>query len=154
MAQKNNRIEIINQLLVLGEIYSTETALFHQLAASLLGLSASDMKTLSILSQEGPLTAGDVTKRLGLTTGAVTSVINRLEKRGFISRKQDKQDLRKVILAINDDKLKKSNEIYSSIGGAFTELYNGYTIEQLNFLIKYHNDATSIVHQEVEKLQT
>ncbi|MFI5278701.1 MAG: hypothetical protein ACHQ1E_15610, partial [Ktedonobacterales bacterium] len=69
------RAALEQQLSTLGEVFSTETALFHQAAAATYGLGITDMKTLSALLQEGPMTAGQLATRLSLTTGAVTSVI-------------------------------------------------------------------------------
>src|ERR1051326_4665688 len=97
------REALIEQLQFLGQMASTETALFHQMAAAKHGLGITDMKTISILQQEGSMTAGQIARRLSLTTGAVTNVIDRLERRSLVRREPDAHDRRKVIVAANQD---------------------------------------------------
>src|SRR3990172_6797158 len=95
------RSELIDQLKILSEVASTETALFHQEAAAALGLGITDMKTLSILLQEGPMTAGQIARRLSLTTGAVSNLIDRLEGRGLGVRERGQKDRREGSGSVN-----------------------------------------------------
>jgi DNA-binding MarR family transcriptional regulator len=140
------------QLQFLGQMGSTETALFHQMAAAKNGLSITDSKTISTLMQEGPMTAGQLAKRLYLTTGAVTSVIDRLEKAGCAKRAADPNDRRVVIVKANLPKLLKMGKIYNSMGDAFQELLNGYTLEQLEFLVEHYKHSIELTKQEISKL--
>lgn len=77
---------------------STWTVMFHQAASMRMGLNPTDGKCLSVLQEMGPLTAGELAEFIGLTTGAVTGVIDRLEKRGFARRADDPHDRRRVIV--------------------------------------------------------
>src|SRR5580704_16504685 len=90
------RESLMAEMQFLGQMLSTETALFHQTAAAKNGLSITDSKTISVLMQEGSMTAGELAMRLSLTTGAVTSVIDRLESVGLARRTADPHDRRKV----------------------------------------------------------
>src|SRR4051812_32176951 len=89
-----SRTELMERLAYLGQMQSTETAHFHHTAAAQNGLNITDSKTLSVLMQEGPMTAGQLALRLTLTSGAVTSVIDRLESAGLVHRTQDATDRR------------------------------------------------------------
>jgi len=73
------REQLTQRLRNLGELSSTETALFHQQAAAAYGVGITDMKALQLLLQDGPLTPGELAARLKLTSGAVTSVLDRLK---------------------------------------------------------------------------
>src|SRR5262245_7314838 len=99
--ERDRRRTLVDRLQVLGQAASTETARFHQVAAATLGLGVTDMKALSVLLLEGPMTAGQLARRLSLTTGAVTYVINHLERRDFVKRAPDPRDRRRVIVAFN-----------------------------------------------------
>src|SRR5437762_11365669 len=90
-----HRKALMGQMQFLGQRASTETALFHQAAAAKWGLGITDTKTISVLLQEGPMTAGQLGRRLSLTTGAVTNVIDRLERRGMVRRTSDAKDRRR-----------------------------------------------------------
>src|SRR6185436_7386052 len=84
----------------LGFRLSTATVLFHSAIADRLGVSVTDLKCYSILRQTGPITAGELGERLGLTTGAITGVIDRLEHVGLVHRARDPNDRRRVVLEL------------------------------------------------------
>ena len=152
---EGRRRALIEQLYVLGEMNSTETALFQQAAAAKYSLGITDMKALSALIQEGPMAAGQLAQRLSLTTGAVTSVIDRLERRAFVRREPDPNDRRKVIVMVNQEFIAAGNaggNVYLSIGAAFNALYATYTTEQLAFLARHLQTSIELVRQEIAKL--
>lgn len=150
--EQERRAALISQLIVLGEMASTETALFQQAAAAKYGLGITDMKALSVLFREGPMTAGHIAQRLSLTTGAVTSVIDRLERRGVVRRTPDPKDRRKVIVTIDYEALASGENVYRSMGEAFADLHETYSTEQLEFLVRYHQKSIELTKQEIAKL--
>lgn len=150
--ERKRREELIARLQFLGEMASTETALFHQTAAATYGLGITDVKMISILMQEGPMTAGQIAKRLSLTTGAVTNVIDRLERRDFVKREADAHDRRKVIVVVNQQKLLAGGNIYRSMGEAFDRLLRTYSTEELEFLTRYYQASIELTKQEITKL--
>jgi DNA-binding MarR family transcriptional regulator len=153
--EEERRNALIGQLYFLGQIASTETALFQQAAAAKYGLGITDMKALSALIQEGAMMAGQLAQRLSLTTGAVTSVIDRLERRRFVRREPDPGDRRKVIVTVNQETIAAGNaggNVYLSIGAAFNALYASYTTEQLEFLARYLQASVELTRGEIAKL--
>jgi len=150
--ERRHRAELFGLLQVLGETSSTETALFHQAAAAKYGLGITDMKALGALMQEGPMTAGQIAKRLSLTSGAVTSLIDRLERRDMVKRTPDPNDRRKVIVVPNLETLASGENVYLSMGEAFNRLYETYSTEQLEFLVRYLKASIELNKQEIAKL--
>lgn len=150
--ERKHRTELFAQLQILGETSSGETALFHQAAAAKYGLGITDMKALGALMQEGPMTAGQIAKRLSLTSGAVTSLIDRLERRNFVQRAPDPNDRRKVVVIPNLETLASGENVYLSMGEAFNRLYETYTTEQLEFLVRYLKASIELNKQEIAKL--
>lgn len=149
------RKALIGELYVLGQMATTETALFQQAAAATYGLGITDMKALSTLLQEGPMTAGQLAQRLSLTTGAVTNVIDRLERQDFVKRMPDAKDRRKVIVVVNQETIAAGDQggnVYLSIGAAFNALHQSYTTEQLEFLVQYHQASIELTRREIAKL--
>lgn len=147
-----NRRHLMDELQFLGQMASTETALFHQLAAAKYGLGITDMKALSTLQQEGSMTAGQLANRLSLTTGAVTNLIDRLSKRGVVKRKSDPKDRRKVIVIADLSQLKPVENIYQSIGESFDRLVQAYSKKELEFLVEYYRQAIELTKEEIAKL--
>ena len=152
MSQGDRREALIDQLQFLGQMASTETALFHQVAAAKCGLGITDMKTISVLLQEGPMTAGQIAQRLSLTTGAVTNVIDRLQRRNIVERVPDAKDRRRVIVTVNPEALTTTDNVYRSIGEAFSKLLGTYSTEELKFLMQYHQASIELTKQEIAKL--
>ena len=75
-----------------------EVVLFNQAVADRLGMNPTDLQCLNILSETGPVAAGRLAEETGLTTGAVTGVIDRLERAGYAWRERDPKDKRRVIV--------------------------------------------------------
>lgn len=150
--EDQRRAALIDQLQFLGQMASTETALFHQMAAARYGLGITDMKMIAILQQEGSMTAGQIAKRLSLTTGAVTNVIDRLERRSLVRREPDAHDRRKVIVVVDQEQSTAIGDPYRSIGATFDTLFRTYSTEELEFLVRYSQAAIELTRQEIAKL--
>jgi DNA-binding MarR family transcriptional regulator len=131
---------------------ATETALFQQTAAARYGLGISEMKALDVVMREGPQTAGALAVRLHLTTGAITGVIDRLERRGIARRREDPSDRRRVVVEADLEKLASAENVYLGIAAAFERLYDGYTIDELRFLAAHVERAIEITREERERL--
>src|ERR1700687_1948169 len=86
--------------------------LFGQTVASRVGISSSDLECLDFLNLEGRVTAGRLAEVTGLTTGAITGVIDRLEKAGLGRRQRDSQDRRKVFIVIVPENVAKIGRLY------------------------------------------
>src|SRR5690349_13634301 len=76
------------------------TDAFDDTISIALGINRSDHRTLDVLEQEGPLPAGRLAKAVGLSTAAMTAVIDRLEARGFVRRTRDAADRRRVVVEL------------------------------------------------------
>ncbi len=94
------REEIVAALIGESRRMSTRTVLFHAAIAERLGLNPSDHKCADLIWNEtGPITAGRLAELTGLSTGAITGVVDRLERAGFVSRVPDPNDRRRVVIA-------------------------------------------------------
>src|SRR2546427_10347158 len=88
------RAELLAALNEAARRQSTATVLFHAAVAERLGLSATDHKYADLIARQGPMTAGELADRAGLTTGAITGVLDRLEQAGGGRRERDPHDRR------------------------------------------------------------
>jgi DNA-binding MarR family transcriptional regulator len=150
--KSERRTALIEQLQRLGEVASTETALFQQAAAARYGLGITEMKTLSILLREGSLTPGEIGERLSLTSGSVTSLIDRLERKDLVERQPHPKDRRKVVVRVRQEKLASGDDVYRSMGEAFAGLLETYTTEQLEFLVQFHLASIEMTRREIARL--
>src|SRR4028118_2100776 len=97
-----------------------EVVLFNQAVADRLGMNPTDLQCLNILSETGPVAAGQLAQETGLTTGAVTGVIDRLERAGYAWRERDPKDKRRVIVHPLPERAgHEIGPLYASLGRAF-----------------------------------
>src|SRR5690348_2021130 len=114
-------------------------ASFFRAAATRIGLNATDIQVLDILESDGPSTAGQLADLTGLTTGAITGMLNRLEEAGLVRRERDPNDGRRVIvrLASGTDKMRETSSIFASARKVWDEIASPYDDEQIAFLLEF-----------------
>jgi DNA-binding MarR family transcriptional regulator len=112
------------------------TLRFDRAVAEAVGLNLTDMSCLDVLSQTGPLTAGQLAARTGLSSGAMTTAIDRLELAGYARRVRDDQDRRRVMVELT--------HAAAALDGFYTEHdrlgereFREHTTEQLQILLRF-----------------
>src|ERR1700684_4458643 len=85
---------------LLGREFSTAVVVFHEAVGRLLGLSAVERKCIDVLRRLGPVTAGTIGEHTGLSTGAVTGLMDRLEQAGYVQRARDPRDRREGVVQL------------------------------------------------------
>ncbi len=118
---------------------STQTVFLHQAIAQSFGLNATDTKCIDLIlsGPKGSVTAGWLSERTGLTTGAITHILDRLERHGFIERVRDTGDRRKVFIRVRPESLEPLIPKFEAIGKAFMSLAEQYNIRELELICKY-----------------
>ena len=99
----------------LGRQFSDATIRMHETIAQKAGLTGTDHKYLGILLQHGEMTAGELSKQTGLTSGAVTGLMDRLEDRDLARRRPDRDDRRKIFIEANRENAAKLFEPSSAL---------------------------------------
>ncbi|MEP7284768.1 MAG: MarR family transcriptional regulator [Chloroflexota bacterium] len=132
---------------------STTAVFFHTAIAEQIGLGATEEKTLLILSGLGSLTAGEIAQHTGLTTASVTSLIDRLESKGFVRRVRDTKDRRRVIVEPDAARLAELAQLFGSLQGTFDDLLGDYTDEQLATITDYLTRAAQRSREAIEALR-
>lgn len=131
LSSHSNRERLIEAVMNASRDSSTMAVFFHTTIASQVDLGATEEKTLFLLSRLGPLTAGEIAHHTGLTTPSVTSLIDRLESKGFVQRVRDERDRRRVIVERNEERLAELNRTFDSLQENFTDFLEGYSDDQL-----------------------
>ena len=130
-------------------------ASFFRAAASRVGLTVTDMEVIDILESNGLMTAGQLADITGLTTGAITGMINRLEEAGFVQRERDPNDARRVIVRLvpGNDKMHEISAIFDSLGEGWDEIASHYGDEQMAFLLEFLKRSNAISREEIFRLR-
>lgn len=125
---------------------------FSQAVADRLGITGSDLECLDFIGLRGGVaTAGELSEATGLTTGAVTGMIDRLEKAGFAKRDRDPHDRRKVLVRLLPAAEKRIAPIYTSLQRSMQELLSRYSDEQLAFLHDFMAKSGRIMAEEIAR---
>ncbi|PWW02422.1 DNA-binding MarR family transcriptional regulator [Paenibacillus cellulosilyticus] len=130
------------------------TVLYQQSVATALGLNNNDFLTIDILNEKGPVTAGELAKLTGLTTGSVTALIDRLEKNGFVQRQPDPQDRRKVIIVPLYENKEDVSSIYLQLHAEIVKLASSYSDEELALITQFLGQASSVLEDQIHHLHS
>ncbi|HEX6533587.1 MAG TPA: MarR family transcriptional regulator [Gemmatimonadaceae bacterium] len=133
----------------------TAGVMLHQTVAARLGLHITDHRCMGLLCRYGPMTAGRLAELTGLTTGAITGVLNRLERHGWARRVRDPEDGRiTVVEARNVDAFAERTEaLLGSLRKRMRALASRYTAEEMELVIAFTDEAVAITRDETRKLQ-
>jgi DNA-binding MarR family transcriptional regulator len=117
----------------------------NDLIAQQLGIAQTDLLCLHVLNRAGASTAGALSAQLGRTTGAVTHMIDRLEKAGYVRRKPDPQDRRRVLVEAFAPGLERIASFYDGMEARSRWLMAAFSGEQLTaihaFLVRSYESA-------------
>jgi DNA-binding MarR family transcriptional regulator len=135
---------------------STETIMFHQAIANILGLHITDHKCLDLIYRFGAMPAGRLAELTGLTTGAVTGIIDRLEKAGYVRRTNDPKDRRRTIVEPTRNKRleRKLELIFTPLHERMYKLLSSYSDSELAFLLDAVNKTLEQTREESKKLRS
>jgi len=128
-------------------------SLFGQTVAVRFGLSESDVETLEALIERGASTAGRLGELTGLTSGAVTRVIDRLEQSGYVRRVSDPGDRRRVIVEVVPKKVAPIQATLDRVGTASAEEIGRYTDAQLALITDFLTRIEQITRDEAAHLR-
>ena len=110
---------------------STEIDRLDQAAADRYGLNRTDMRALDITGRAGPLAPTELARLLGFTTGGVTTVLDRLERAGYIRRQPDPADRRRQVVQITEVTAARDREVFGDLIRQTSDMLATYTDDQL-----------------------
>ena len=145
MSKKQSDI-IIQQFRTASRQYSDASIFMHEAIARKAGLTGSDHKFLGLILQHKELTAGDLSKLTGLTTGAVTGLIDRLEKKKLLKRQFTKDDRRKVMIVPNEENtMKLLQPLFLELQQNTSDLIATFSLTEIQAIERYFTEATAIM---------
>ena len=133
---------------------SAQGVLFGQTVANAIGISGSDLDCLDFVNLEGRVTAGRLAEVTGLTSGAITGVVDRLEKAGLVRRERDEVDRRKVFIVVVSENAAKIGRFYVPMQQAMHKLWNTYSDAELQLLLRFAKEGYKAALQATEVLNT
>jgi len=139
----------------LGQQLSFAVIFFHEAIAARLGMSAGEWRCYTLLSQQGPMTASRLAELSGFTTGAITGIVDRLERARCVRRQPNPEDRRSVILhPLRVQEIeRRTRPIFASLGRAMDAIAAGYTKKELASIASYLRQTIQTLHVETRRLR-
>jgi DNA-binding MarR family transcriptional regulator len=152
MKSKKELIEELNQSF---QRAGTLNVIHTNAVANKVGLSATEFEAMDIIKNNQPITAGHLAKYCGVTTGAITGIVDRLERAGFVRRVNCPSDRRKVFLEpiVDREVSKRIFELYRPMSEAFEKCIADLTKEEVEFLIKAQTKLSAVTEKVITELR-
>ena len=128
--------------------------LMGQAAADRIGINATDLNCLNILSFSGRMTAGELARATGLTTASITGVVDRLEEAGFVTRERDPHDRRRVVIQLVLERgLRDVARVFLPMVRAWQQMAERYTDDELKLIVDYYGRMEEVLREHLDRLR-
>ncbi len=142
------QLELLQEVRLNG----ARAVMLHQKISEKLGLNATDHKCLDFLHNAGPVTAGRLAELTGLTTGAVTNVIDRLEQAGYVVRDKDPNDRRRVLVKPLEGATEQISPLFNSILQKTLHLLSQYSEQEIRVILDFMKRCNDMTLAEMSKM--
>lgn len=147
------RARLLHDLDVAFRIGSAQSVIFSQAAADRLGIASSDMECYDLLSLHGSMTAGRLAELTGLTTGAITGVVDRLERGGYARRERDQNDRRRVIVHPVLERQAEAMPLFGPLTAATLAVLERYSDDELALLLGILTRLNDVMHDQIARVR-
>ena len=144
---------LMGEMALVFRRYQRSVDALDEVATELMGVNRTDARVLDLLDEGGALTAGQIAAGAGLTSGAVTGVVDRLERSGYARRVADETDRRKVLVEPTDKLRKAAAAIYYGIAPKGEKLMRHFTDDELRLVLRFLEGVTEMTEEHTAELR-
>jgi DNA-binding MarR family transcriptional regulator len=153
MATRSPKQAKVDELVEAFRTSGNQDRAFDNLAARRLGINLTDLDCVSIVERRGGLTAGELAAAAGLTSGAITGVIDRLERAGYVRRARDPDDRRKVSVSVTPAFSAAAAKIWGPVKADWDKLLTSrFTTEQLDVVVDFLLATSELTQRHSQRL--
>jgi DNA-binding MarR family transcriptional regulator len=153
MAKRKTKQELARELGDEFRINQNLNEVFDEAAKARLGVNATDLRCLDIVQRRDGVTAGELAREAGLTTGAVTSVIDRLARAGYVMREADPNDRRKVLVRMTPAAFDAVYEIWGPETRDYIEQMTRLPREHLEAFLEFMREGNEIQRKHLDRIR-
>ncbi len=150
---RDKREDLVAALGLESRRYQNAQDAFDDVAVARLGINRTDGRCLDILDQHERMTAGELARESGLSSGAVTTLLDRLERRGYVRRVRDTADRRRIFIELTDEARGRAWEIWGPIAESVTALFDGYSDAELETILRFLRLSTAFLAEHTERIR-
>lgn len=148
-----HRAQLIKDIVLAIQDEQAQNAFLSNAIAERLGVTTTELEVLGTLVARGALSAGDLARRTGLTSGAVTRLIDRLVERGIVRRLPDAADRRRVLVEVTAAARRASEPFYEPIAKEGTALLEERTEKELEVILEYLRINYEFTKRHTERVE-
>ena len=141
------------QLIEVARAHEAANDAFDEVACQKLGINRTDLRCLNIVENQGRMTAGRLAELAGLTTAAVTSVLDRLERAGYARRVRDQEDRRQVMVEVTPLLTDRAGSIWSPLGEEAMAQLARMPVEEVESLIEYFRIGVELNERHIQRVR-
>jgi DNA-binding MarR family transcriptional regulator len=150
---KTTKTDLMIRTNIAARDYGIQMTLYRNMIFAKLGVNVTDMECLGFLFNKHIATPSGLARYTGLSSGATTAMLDRLEKGGFIERRPNPDDRRGTLIVLAKTGAEKVAPWYAPVGKAQNELISNYSEKELRLIADFFEQYAKIWEQEREKLQ-
>jgi DNA-binding MarR family transcriptional regulator len=149
----SKRADLIHAIGDAVQLYQDATDAFDDAACTALGLNRTDLKCLSVIAQRGPVPVGEIGRAAGLTRGAMTTALDRIENAGYACRLRHPDDRRGVLADLTDRGKKAIDAIWGEYVRNAEAFFSSYSTAELKAILRYLNEGRSAQENNMARLK-
>lgn len=151
---REQRLAAIAQMVDALRASQTASDMMDEAFCDFLGINRTDGRCLDVVDRLGEVTAGQLATEVGLTTGAVTAMVDRLERAGLLERKSDPGDRRKVLITMTEEAKQITSEIYGQMAHATAPFVSQLSDQDLVTLISFFYASRDVNLELAKKVRS
>jgi DNA-binding MarR family transcriptional regulator len=129
------------------------TEALDDVAVEILGINRTDGRCLDIIQQHGAMTAGQLAEATGLSPGAVTPILDRMETAGYLQRVRGQEDRRKIMVELTPEATRRTWEIWGPLARWSENELSRYSEAELNFVLDFLRRGRAFLDEYTAKLR-
>jgi DNA-binding MarR family transcriptional regulator len=149
----STKTELKKRALMAVRDYGVHLTLFRNAMSEWAGLNVTDMECLRLLFLKGIATPSELARYTGLTSGATTAMLDRLEKAGLIARRPNPNDRRGTLIAPAESSSERAASWFESARKAQEELISSYSESELEIIVDVFERFAKLWDDERNKVQ-
>jgi DNA-binding MarR family transcriptional regulator len=147
------RAELIDAVGRAVQLYQSATDAFDDAACAALGINRTDLKCLSVIAQREPVAVGEIGKAAGLTRGAMTTALDRIEGAGYARRLRHPDDRRGVLVELTPIARKAIDAVWGEYVRNAESFFSGYSTSDLSVILRYLQEGRSAQEVNTERVK-
>jgi DNA-binding MarR family transcriptional regulator len=148
-----SRLELVGAAALEARLHQNSYDRFEDAAAGYFGVNRTAMRCLEVLDRLGRLTPGEIAGHTGLSSGAVTAMLDRLERADMVQRSPDPSDRRRVLVQLTDKARRLAADVYGPLTGEMDQ-FEKYSDDQLRLIEEFMRLATQTLDRHAERVES